>query len=119
MANTNAKHLVCIVLPNGQKRDGGLEHPLLVLTQQSCLKLFIGSEGTLGIMTGLDKHFIRLGPALLHFASATLRLTPVLLAKVAMAQFPDSDVQQTTSLSAGQEIINPSTQEICIRVPYR
>jgi len=48
-------------------------------------KLFIGSEGTLGVVT-----------------EATLRLTPVLPSKVAMAQFPD--VQK--AVSAVQGILN-------------
>lgn len=71
-------------------------------------KLFIGAEGTLGIVTegvhrGLDNHFLR--PVLMYFPS-----TPVLPTKVAMAQFPD--VQQAAN--AVQEILN-SPQGIHIR----
>ncbi|KAF5386827.1 hypothetical protein D9615_001627 [Tricholomella constricta] len=48
-------------------------------------KLFIGAEGTLGIVT-----------------EVTLRLTPVIPTKVAMAQFPDVE----HAVSAVQEILN-------------
>ncbi|CAL1704055.1 unnamed protein product [Somion occarium] len=75
---------VTVVLPNGKviktrrrarKSSAGFD----------TTKLFIGAEGTLGIVT-----------------EATLRLAPVIPTKVAMAQFPD--VQY--AVSAVQEILN-------------
>ncbi|EMD38645.1 hypothetical protein CERSUDRAFT_48196 [Gelatoporia subvermispora B] len=75
---------VTVVLPNGKviktrrrarKSSAGFD----------TTKLFIGAEGTLGIVT-----------------EATLRLAPVIPTKVAMAQFPD--VQR--AVNAVQEILN-------------
>ncbi|KAF7359262.1 D-lactate dehydrogenase [cytochrome], mitochondrial [Mycena sanguinolenta] len=73
-----------VVLPNGEviktrrrarKSSAGFD----------ATKLFIGAEGTLGIVT-----------------EATLRLAPVIPTKVAMAQFPDVE----HAVSAVQEILN-------------
>ncbi|KAJ6488511.1 FAD-linked oxidase-like protein [Mycena vitilis] len=73
-----------VVLPNGEviktrrrarKSSAGFD----------TTKLFIGAEGTLGIVT-----------------EATLRLAPVIPTKVAMAQFPDVE----HAVSAVQEILN-------------
>ncbi|KAI0371750.1 D-lactate dehydrogenase cytochrome oxidoreductase [Pilatotrama ljubarskyi] len=75
---------VTVVLPNGKviktrrrarKSSAGID----------MTKLFIGAEGTLGIVT-----------------EATLRLAPVIPSKVAMAQFPDVG----SAVSAVQEILN-------------
>ncbi|KAI0818818.1 FAD-linked oxidase-like protein [Irpex lacteus] len=75
---------VTVVLPNGKviktrrrarKSSAGFDST----------KLFIGAEGTLGIVT-----------------EATLRLAPVVPTKVAMAQFPDVE----HAVSAVQEILN-------------
>ncbi|KIP10308.1 hypothetical protein PHLGIDRAFT_101421 [Phlebiopsis gigantea 11061_1 CR5-6] len=75
---------VTVVLPNGRviktrrrarKSSAGID----------TTKLFIGAEGTLGIVT-----------------EATLRLAPVVPTKVAMAQFPDVG----HAVSAVQEILN-------------
>ncbi|OBZ75649.1 D-lactate dehydrogenase [cytochrome] 1, mitochondrial [Grifola frondosa] len=75
---------VTVVLPNGEvvktrrrarKSSAGFD----------TTKLFIGAEGTLGIVT-----------------EATLRLAPVIPTKVAMAQFPDVE----HAVSAVQEILN-------------
>ncbi|KAI0637234.1 D-lactate dehydrogenase cytochrome oxidoreductase [Trametes polyzona] len=75
---------VTVVLPNGKvvktrrrarKSSAGID----------MTKLFIGAEGTLGIVT-----------------EATLRLAPVIPTKVAMAQFPDVE----HAVSAVQEILN-------------
>ncbi|KAI0781193.1 D-lactate dehydrogenase cytochrome oxidoreductase [Trametes elegans] len=75
---------VTVVLPNGKviktrrrarKSSAGID----------TTKLFIGAEGTLGIVT-----------------EATLRLAPVIPTKVAMAQFPDVE----HAVSAVQEILN-------------
>ncbi|KAI0362722.1 D-lactate dehydrogenase cytochrome oxidoreductase [Trametes cingulata] len=75
---------VTVVLPNGKviktrrrarKSSAGID----------MTKLFIGAEGTLGIVT-----------------EATLRLAPVIPSKVAMAQFPDVE----RAVAAVQEILN-------------
>ncbi|KAI0085452.1 FAD-linked oxidase-like protein [Irpex rosettiformis] len=75
---------VTVVLPNGKviktrrrarKSSAGFD----------TTKLFIGAEGTLGIVT-----------------EATLRLAPIVPTKVAMAQFPDVE----HAVSAVQEILN-------------
>ncbi|KAJ8482269.1 hypothetical protein ONZ51_g5470 [Trametes cubensis] len=75
---------VTVVLPNGKviktrrrarKSSAGID----------MTKLFIGAEGTLGIVT-----------------EATLRLAPIIPTKVAMAQFPDVE----HAVSAVQEILN-------------
>ncbi|KAJ7771621.1 D-lactate dehydrogenase cytochrome oxidoreductase [Mycena metata] len=75
-----------VVLPNGEviktrrrarKSSAGFD----------TTKLFIGAEGTLGIVT-----------------EATLRLAPLLPTKVAMAQFPDVE----HAVSAVQDILNSS-----------
>lgn len=93
--------LQTVVLPNGEviktrkrarKSAAGFD----------TTKLFIGAEGTLGIVTE--------GPLSTNFPGSrfhailypvTLRLTPVLPTKVAMAQFPDVE----HAVSAVQEIL--------------
>ncbi|TBU50109.1 D-lactate dehydrogenase cytochrome oxidoreductase [Dichomitus squalens] len=87
---------VTVVLPNGKviktrrrarKSSAGID----------MTKLFIGAEGTLGIVT-----------------EATLRLAPVIPTKVAMAQFPTVE----NAVSAVQEILNtPSGPHIqCVEL---
>ncbi|KAG6850602.1 hypothetical protein H0H93_011270 [Arthromyces matolae] len=79
-----------VVLPNGEvmktrsrarKSSAGFD----------TTKLFIGAEGTLGIVTEVS-----------FLGSVTLRLAPVIPTKVAMAQFPDVE----HAVSAVQEILN-------------
>lgn len=103
-----------VVLPNGEviktrrrarKSSAGFD----------TTKLFIGAEGTLGIVTeGIVGSALALSSV--HIESlATLRLAPVLPTKVAMAQFPN--VQQ--AVSAVQEILNspygPHIRKACPR----
>jgi D-lactate dehydrogenase (cytochrome) len=66
-------------------------------------KLFIGAEGTLGIVTEgpLDMLNVTVLRQLMFFV-ATLRLAPVIPTKVAMAQFPDVE----HAVNAVQEILN-------------
>ena len=64
-------------------------------------KLFIGAEGTLGIVTEGKEHNDPKVGSLDSPVPATLRLTPVLPTKVAMAQFQDVG----TAVSAVQEIL--------------
>lgn len=67
-------------------------------------KLFIGAEGTLGIVTEgecssqIQERVFRFK----HDQTATLRLAPVIPTKVAMAQFPNVE----KAVSAVQEILN-------------
>ena len=75
-------------------------------------KLFIGAEGTLGVVTE-GSRILRLLCSLFLTSlclAATLRLAPLLPTKVAMAQFPN--IQQ--AVSAVQEILN-SPQGLHIR----
>ena len=68
-------------------------------------KLFIGAEGTLGVVTEGREIFLMFlySPFLtLLRLAATMRLAPLLPTKVAIAQFPN--IQQ--AVSAVQEILN-------------
>jgi D-lactate dehydrogenase (cytochrome) len=68
-------------------------------------KLFIGAEGTLGIVTeGEGSPNLHPQPRLPQTKLATLRLTPLLPTKVAMAQFEDVG----SAVSAVQEILASS-----------
>lgn len=64
-------------------------------------KLFIGAEGTLGIVTESGVFFIFI-MTLVELRTATLRLAPRVPTKVAMAQFPNVK----NAVSAVQEILN-------------
>jgi D-lactate dehydrogenase (cytochrome) len=66
-------------------------------------KLFIGAEGTLGIVTegSLDVTNV-LYQHRFMLSAATLRLAPVIPTKVAMAQFPNVE----HAVNAVQEILN-------------
>lgn len=64
-------------------------------------KLFIGAEGTLGIVTE-GKTFHAFSARLVERRTATLRLAPRVPTKVAMAQFPNVK----NAVSAVQEILN-------------
>ena len=64
-------------------------------------KLFVGAEGTLGIVTEGTSYCARVDGFTLTNASATLRLAPLLPTKVAMAQFTDVG----HAVSAVQEIL--------------
>ncbi|KAH8107142.1 D-lactate dehydrogenase cytochrome oxidoreductase [Cristinia sonorae] len=75
---------VTVVLPNG-KVIKTRRRARKSATGFDTTKLFIGAEGTLGIVT-----------------EATLRLAPVIPTKVAMAQFPSVD----SAVSAVQELLN-------------
>jgi D-lactate dehydrogenase (cytochrome) len=68
-------------------------------------KLFIGAEGTLGIVTEGSPNAANLAiieQCLFTPSAATLRLAPVIPTKVAMAQFPDVE----HAVNAVQEILN-------------
>lgn len=66
-------------------------------------KLFIGAEGTLGIVTeGRCCGLLYSGWSDIPSFSATLRLAPLVPTKVAMAQFPDVE----HAVNAVQEILN-------------
>ena len=68
-------------------------------------KLFVGAEGTLGIVTEgkLIHLFIRFRTFMnIHHLTATLRLAPLLPTKVAFSQFPSVE----KAVSAVQEILN-------------
>lgn len=76
--------------------------------------MFIGAEGTLGIVTEGRSVGLRSFLILSFQHLATLRLTPVIPTRVAMAQFPDvehavSAVQEILSTPCGPHIRKLST----------
>ncbi len=92
-----------VVLPNG-KVIKTRRRARKSATGFDTTKLFVGAEGTLGIVTeGKNRPFINYNETkCTSFFPATLRLAPVVPTKVAMAQFPDVE----HAVSAVQEILN-------------
>jgi D-lactate dehydrogenase (cytochrome) len=87
-----------VVLPNGEviktrrrsrKTSAGFD----------TTKLFIGAEGTLGIVT--EGTFSKILLYVAHYCAATLRLTPRLPTSVAVAQFHDV----SSAVSAVTEVL--------------